>query len=239
MVLLEEIKMFYDPLDDGKSYIKLVDFMGGDLAIVNDARTSFDRESIDLTEKDIKLINYLIKHKHYSPLRSTVFKFKVKAPLFICRQWFKHTVASSFTESQDSWNEKSFRYTDLREDAEFYIPSDLRAQAIDNRQASVASNALNDHLIHYTTACYFAHSCYTDMVKSGVCREQARNILPPAIYTTFVWTVSLQGLLHFVALRKGKEAQYEIAAYADVLDKIVGEKVPYAHKAFTDSYSDV
>ncbi|MGL5077724.1 MAG: FAD-dependent thymidylate synthase, partial [Waterburya sp.] len=114
--------MFYDPLDDGKSYIKLVDFMGGDLAIVNDARTSFDRESVKLTEKDIKLINYLIKHKHYSPLRSTVFKFKVKAPLFICRQWFKHTVASSFTESQDSWNEKSFRYTDLSEDAEFYIP---------------------------------------------------------------------------------------------------------------------
>lgn len=78
---------YIDPLNDGKSRIELIDYMGGDLSIVNDARASFDNTSNDLNEKDIKLINYLIKHEHTSPFRGVAFKFKIKAPLYICRQW--------------------------------------------------------------------------------------------------------------------------------------------------------
>ena len=78
---------YIDPLKDGKSRIELIDSMGNDLSIVNDARASFDKTSKQLNEKDIKLINYLIKHEHTSPFRGVAFKFKVKAPLYICRQW--------------------------------------------------------------------------------------------------------------------------------------------------------
>lgn len=76
-----------DPLRDGKSKIELIDSMGTDLSVVNDARASFNRVSSELKEKDRRLINYLIKHQHYSPLRGVVFKFRVKAPLYVCRQW--------------------------------------------------------------------------------------------------------------------------------------------------------
>lgn len=85
--IMDNIKREKDPLSDGKSRIELIDSMGTDLSIVNDARASFAKTSDELKEKDIKLINYLIKHEHTSPFRGVVFKFKVKAPLYICRQW--------------------------------------------------------------------------------------------------------------------------------------------------------
>lgn len=94
-----------DPLNDGKSRLSLIDSMGTDLTIVNDARTSFNKVTNSLTPKDIKLIKYLITHKHFSTLRGVVFKFKVKCPLFVCRQWYKHAVSSSCTEEQRQWNE--------------------------------------------------------------------------------------------------------------------------------------
>lgn len=229
----------FDPLKDGKSSLELIDFMGGDLAIVNDARTSFDRESLELDGRDIKLLNYLIKHKHYSTLRSTVFKFKVVAPLFICRQWYKHAVASSYTEMQSSWNEKSLRYTDLSDNAEFYIPLKLRQQSQDNRQASIEANLPDFCIAQYELACTFAYETYKELINEGVCREQARAVLPAALYTTFVWTVSLQALMNFIELRRAAGAQYEIAAYTKVLACIVETKAPHAYRAFTDSCSDL
>src|SRR6056300_389777 len=99
-----------DPLGDGKSTVALIDSMGNSLAIVNDARQSFDNRKEQWEEKDNKLLNYLAKHHHTSPFRGVVFKWQVKAPLFIARQWWKHTVASTFVDDQLGWNEKSFRY---------------------------------------------------------------------------------------------------------------------------------
>jgi thymidylate synthase ThyX len=95
-----------DPLNDGKSKLELIDHMGNDLSVVNDARASFEKESETLTERDEKLIRYLIKHQHTSPFRGVVFKFKVKAPLFCCRQWWKHVMASNHNDEQMGWNEK-------------------------------------------------------------------------------------------------------------------------------------
>ena len=86
-LIMNDLKSAKDPLNDGKSRIELIDSMGNDLSIVNDARASFEKSSDNLNEKDIKLIRYLIKHEHTSPFRGVVFKFKVKAPLYICRQW--------------------------------------------------------------------------------------------------------------------------------------------------------
>jgi thymidylate synthase (FAD) len=124
----KEEAMKLDPLGDGKSALCLLDSMGNSLSVVNDARQSFAAESAEWTDRDGKLLRYLAKHHHTSPFRGVVFKWSVKAPLFIARQWWKHTVASTFVDDQLGWNEKSFRYC-AADEAEFYIPTEFLQQS--------------------------------------------------------------------------------------------------------------
>lgn len=206
-----------DPLQDGKSRLELIATMGGDLDVVNDARASFDKASTELTSRDAKLIRYLIENNHTSPLRGVAFKFKVKAPLFVCRQWWKHCIASCHNDEQLGWNEKSLRYVPIEDSDDFYIPTEFRIQSANNKQATegaldTAANA--DAAGIFGTMCYQSFEAYQQLLDLGVGREQARGILVPAVYTSWVWTCSLQSLLHFVGLRLGHGAQYEIAAYA-------------------------
>jgi thymidylate synthase (FAD) len=222
-------KTIYDPLQDGISSIQLIDFMGGELAIVNDARASFNKESTELTSKDKKLIKYLIEHKHFSPLRSTVFKFKVKAPLFLCRQIWKHVIASSHIEEQISHNETSFRYTEVTDSNEFYIPAVFRLQSKDNKQATEGNlNASSNQMARtiYKEQCEDSFRAYQQLLQMGVGREQARGVLVPSVYTTWVWTVSLQALLNFIELREGAGAQSEIQLYAQTIKVIIADLVP-------------
>ena len=128
-------KGILDPLGDGISHLELVDSMGNSLSVVNDARQSFDAKSVDWTDKDGKLLNYLARHQHTSPFRGVVFKWFVKAPLFVTRQWYKHTIASTYVDDQLGWNEKSFRYCSAQ-DEKFYVPPEFRYQSESNRQAS-------------------------------------------------------------------------------------------------------
>jgi thymidylate synthase (FAD) len=193
--------------------------MGDDLSIVNDARISYGKESNQLDEKDIKLINYLAKHNHTSPFRGVVFKFKVKAPLFVCRQWWKHVVASNHNDEQLGWNEKSLRYVDMTKNVEFYVPELFRKQSPTNKQAGV--ELIN--IEHMSTAyglydeqCKRCHEVYTYLLELGVCKEQARGVLPTSVYTSWVWTASLQAVLNFLILREGEGAQEEIRQYARV-----------------------
>lgn len=208
-----------DPLQDGKSLVKLIDSMGNSLSIVNDARQSFDVRSEEWTPRDEKLLNYLAREKHTSPFRGVIFKWHVKAPLFIARQWWKHTIASTYIDDQLGWNEKSFRYCSA-EEAEFYIPTEFMKQSESNRQASdgpLASRAQALALGQYTQALEACKQAYEGLLLTGVSKEQARAILPSALYTSFTWTCSLQALLHFISLRMGHGAQGEIAAYANAL----------------------
>lgn len=224
-----------DPLGDGKSRIELIAYMGSDLDVVNDARASFDRASEALSEKDIKLINYLIKHQHTSPFRGVVFKFKVKAPLFVCRQWWKHVIASNHNEEQLGWNEKSFRYVPIDDSGDFYIPTVLRQQSANNKQATegaLEGAAAEQALKIYEQQCKDSFAAYTKLLELGVGREQARGVLVPSVYTSWVWTVSLQSLLHFIGLRVGKGAQQEIGSYAEAIFDMVKEIVPETIKAW-------
>lgn len=132
--------MQFDPLGDNKSSLELIGFMGGDLDVVNDARVSFKRYSKKWSDRDDKLLKYLITHEHMSPFRGTVFKLRWKAPLFICRQVWKHIVASSHAEEQIQHNEASFRYIEVED--EFYYPNKYRAQSASNKQCS--DGFLND-----------------------------------------------------------------------------------------------
>lgn len=222
-----------DPLGDGKSRIKLIDYMGGDLSVVNDARASFEKESNELTEKDVKLIRYLVRHEHTSPLRGTVFKFKVKAPLFVCRQWWKHVIASNHNDEQLGWNEKSFRYTEVEDSDEFYVPTSFRAQSTSNKQSTDGEIVSQEYALQiYKRACNDSFIAYTDLLALGVGREQARGVLAPAVYTSWVWTASLQSTLHFINLRMGKGAQDEITRYAEAIYQLVLPIIPETINAF-------
>jgi len=229
--------MQLDPLSDGKSSLRLLDSMGNSLSVVNDARQSFAAESAEWTERDGKLLRYLAKHHHTSPFRGVVFKWSVKAPLFIARQWWKHTVASTFVDDQLGWNEKSFRYC-AADEAEFYVPIEFLQQSEDNRQASAGplpsrSQALA--LVQYAQAVEACKQAYAGLLLIGVSKEQARAILPSALYTSFVWTCSLQALFHFISLRIGKGAQGEIVAYAKALLELGRPVAPEAFDAFAEN----
>jgi thymidylate synthase (FAD) len=223
-----------DPLQDGKSLVMLLDSMGNSLSVVNDARQSFDNRKEQWNEKDEKLLNYLAREHHTSPFRGVVFKWHVKTPLFIARQWWKHTVASTYVDDQLGWNEKSFRYCSA-EDAQFYVPSTFLQQAETNRQASggpLSTSGQSRASIFYEEALSVAKAAYEELVAMGVSKEQARAVLPAAMYTSFTWTCSLQALFHFISLRIGKGAQAEITAYAEALLKLARPIAPEAFAAF-------
>jgi thymidylate synthase (FAD) len=198
--------MKLDPLSDGKSALCLLDSMGNSLSVVNDARQSFAAESAEWTDRDGKLLRYLAKHHHTSPFRGVVFKWSVKAPLFIARQWWKHTIASTFVDDQLGWNEKSFRYC-AADEAEFYIPTEFLQQSDNNRQASAGPLASKDQPLAFAQYAQAVEACkqaYAGLLLMGVSKEQARAVLPSALYTSFVWTCSLQALFHFISLRIAK-----------------------------------
>ena len=224
----------HDPLDDGISALRLLDYMGSSIDIVNDARQSFDAESPEFTSRDQKLLNYLVAHKHTSPFRGVVFKWQVKAPLFVARQWWKHVIGGTYANDQLGWNEKSFRYC-VADDEQFYTPNVFREQSESNKQAS--KGALGGRAQALAEAAYGdalekMKDAYKTLLAAGVSKEQARGILPTCHYTSFVWTCSLQALLHFLSLRMPADAQWEIRAYADTMARIAEPIVPEAFDAF-------
>jgi thymidylate synthase (FAD) len=226
-----------DPLGDGKSQVVLIDSMGDSLSIVNDARQSFDARSDQWSDRDAKLLSYLVRNRHTSPFRGVVFKWQVKAPLFIARQWYKHTIASTYVDDQLGWNEQSFRYCSA-EDAKFYTPRQFANQSTSNRQASDGPLEGNDEALAQRLYAQSLQGCiqaYEGLLLAGVSKEQARAVLPSALYTQFVWTCSLQALFHFISLRIGHGAQGEIVAYAKALLELGRPVAPEAFDAFAEN----
>lgn len=220
-------------LGDNIGYINLISVMGSDLQIVNDARVSYDVRQKYLEPKDIKLIKYLIQHKHTSPLRGCVLKFEVKCPLYIARQWWKHHVASNYTDGQDGWNEQSLRYT---EGTELYVPGILREQSRTNKQVGNTKHKNSgDFIVKYRVAVNHALIVYQDLLDQGICREQARGILPTCIYTKFRWTTSLHSLLNFISLRNKSDAQWEIQQYAKAVEEATKQSFPVSMKFFLEN----
>jgi len=226
----------FDPLEDGKSLIALIGHMGSDLDVVNDAKASYNKMVFEMTEKEEKLINYLMlaEPPHMSPFRGVVFKFQVKAPLFIARQWYKHTVASCHVDEQLQWNEMSLRYVKLDE-PEFYIPKTFYNQSVVNKQKSgdpLADLEQEWSSFRWNVATLNSAEDYQYLLQQGVSREIARGVLIPAVYTQWHWTASLQALLNFIELREGAGAQSEIGKYATAIETILREYVPVTMKAW-------
>ncbi len=222
-----------------KGYVKLVNVMGSDVDVVNAARASFDRNVLVLDDKDIKLINYLVKHRHDSVLRHCTMTFEVYAPMETKNQFIKHIVGSTHLDEQFGWNEVSRRY--VVEEPEYYIPSrnEWRGHPTDRKQGSgelITDPELMDHIDElYRDAITYTNDLYYRLMDLGVAPEQARLVLPAyAMYVRWRWTASLQAVLNFIDLRLGHGAQSEIAEYARVVADYTKEYFPVTTAAWLD-----
>ena len=229
--------MKIDLYGDGIGSVDYVSHMGSDLTVVNSARVSFGVEKQQLEEKDKKLISYLLKHKHTSTLEHNLVTFRFTVPLFIRSQHHRHRTWS--------YNEISRRYTEVG--MRFYEPKQFRTQHNSNRQASNIDE-LSDPLIdssglaggNHASYLVLTHhkTCmrlYEKLLASGVCREQARGVLPQNMYTEYYGTVNLNNLLKFVDLRSHEGAQWEIQRVADACLDIAKQLYPVTVSAYVES----
>ena len=202
----------------GQGWVGLIDHLGTEATIVNAARVSFGKLKTEMDDRDVKLLHYLIENRHTSPLEHVVFTFSIHCPLFVRGQWHRHRTWS--------YNEISRRYTEI--DMEFYTPEHLRRQAESNRQASFADPEFEDAALRELIRTQNVQSLelYNKLLDSGVCREQARGVLPQNMMVTFWGTVDLSNLLHFLRLRDSEHAQYEIREYAIAIRQLIAPVVP-------------
>jgi thymidylate synthase (FAD) len=209
-----------------KGFVRLVDFMGGDEAVIQAARVSHGAGAKG-GEKDKKLDAYLLKHEHMSPFEHSFFKFHISLPVFVMRQWIRHRMAS--------YNEISARYTEVKD--EFYVPKEWRSPDPVNKQASRASAGLDQKLCTKLVEESYrgAYGCYQALLEAGVAREMARMVLPTSMYTQFYWTVNSRSLMHFICLRADAGAQWEIQRYAEALVGVFADKMPWTYSAFLEN----
>ena len=228
---LESIMLSAIPvLDHG--FVRVVDYMGDDSAIVQAARVSYGKGTRQ-ARNDEGLIRYLMRHRHTTPFEMCELKLHVKLPIFVARQWIRHRMASV--------NEYSARYSIL--DREFYFPQpeQIAAQSTDNHQGRgdrLSESEAEDILSNMARNAEQAYGIYQDMLASadspGVARELARINLPANIYTQWYWKADLHNLLNFVALRADAHAQWEIRQYAQAVSGIIKDWVPATYRAFED-----
>jgi thymidylate synthase (FAD) len=213
-------------LDNG--YLELIETFGDEKTIINAARVSFGVEKTELDEKDMKLMRYLYKNKHFSPFRHLMFRFKIKAPEFVLRQMYKHCIGIETTSNSSckdhAWNEVSGRYKPVED---YYYPKIWRGQSDSSKQCSdgeikeqeKASNIFNENMKKLIES-------YDELLKLGVAKEQARIMLPLNQYTIVVWTASSQAILNFIELRDDPHSQFEIREYALAMKDMLKIKFP-------------
>lgn len=218
-------------LGDNIGFVKLIDKMGDDLSVVNSARISYNRESSEFSDRDKKLIKYLLKNNHSSPLEHVQFTFNVKVPLYIERQWNRHRSWKYF-----SFNEVSRRYSS--ENIEFYVPKEFRLQSQDNKQMSTGELLNSEKSTYFENKiknlCLNGLETYNEMLEEGVAREVARGSLCIFMYANFYATVDLHNLFWFLELRRHPHAQHEIQLYARAIEDIIKDIVPFTYETWNN-----
>jgi thymidylate synthase (FAD) len=212
-------------LDHG--FVRLDDAMAGDLSVANAARVSFARRKEVLDSEDEGLIRFLMSERHGSPFEHNAFRFHVRCPIFVMREWIRHRWSS--------FNEFSMRYAQATD--EFYMPdpAEVRTQvghpgaySFEPVEPELAERARSELAAVYETA----YATYQRLLEAGVARELARAVLPVGAYTEFYWTVNARSLMNFLSLRNADTAQREIHRYAEVIERFFEEKMPVTHAAF-------
>ncbi|MDQ3670096.1 MAG: FAD-dependent thymidylate synthase [Actinomycetota bacterium] len=212
-------------LDHG--FVRLDAAMATDLSVVNAARVSFARRKEEMDESDEGLIRFLMRDRHGTPFEHNSFRFHIRSPIFVAREWMRHRVGS--------FNEFSMRYAKATD--EFYVPDadDVRSQV--GKPGAYSFEPVSAELAETTReelrAVYdAAYATYQRLVEIGVARELARSVIPVGAYTEFFWTVNARSLMNFVSLRAAESAQREIRRYADACEQFLAEKMPVTHAAF-------
>jgi thymidylate synthase (FAD) len=212
-------------LDHG--FVRLDGVMADDLSVANAARVSFARRKEELDESDEGLIRFLMRDRHGTPFEHNAFRYHVRCPIFVAREWFRHRIGS--------FNEFSLRYARATDD--FYVPDpdDVRSQV--GKPGAYTFEQVPQELAERTReelqAVYdHAYETYERLVEAGVAREVARSALPVGAYTQFYWTVNARALMNFVSLRASEFAQLEIRRYAEVVEASFAEHMPVTHAAF-------
>lgn len=215
-------------LDHG--FVRLDDAMATDLSVVNAARVSFARRKEEMDDSDAGLIRFLMRDRHGTPFEHNAFRFHIRCPIFVAREWFRHRVGS--------FNEFSMRYARATDD--FYVPEpeDVRSQVgkpgaysfepVDPELAERTREELREVYEH-------AYATYERLVEAGVARELARAVMPVGAYTEFFWTVNARALMNFLSLRAAETAQREIRRYAEACETFFADVMPITHAAFVAS----
>lgn len=208
-----------------KGFVRLVDHMGDDSRIVQAARVSYGKGTKTVNE-DKGLIDYLVRHRHTSPLEMVNFTFHCKMPIFVARQWVRHRTAKL--------NEISGRYSEM--EPEFYVPDPdrMQSQSTDNKQGSSGEliETWQDVRMDMTAEQENSYDAYKSYLTEGLAKELARINLPLSLYTEWYWTMDLHNLFHFINLRSDPHAQYEIRVYSDAILELIKPIVPYAVESF-------
>ena len=212
-------------LDHG--FVRLDAAMADDLSVVNAARVSFARHKEAMDESDEGLIRFLLRERHGTPFEHNSFRFHVRCPIFVAREWFRHRIGS--------FNEFSMRYAKATDD--FYVPAaeDVRTQVgkpgaytFETVEPELAASTREAIESVYETA----YATYEQLVEAGIAREIARCVLPVGAYTEFFWTVNARALMNYVSLRAAEAAQREIRRYAEAVESFLAERMPVTYDAF-------
>jgi thymidylate synthase (FAD) len=220
----------YDVLDHGE--VELLDVMGDDLDVVNAAKVSFSAQVKEINEASIGLINYLMKNKHATPFEHVIFKFRIKAPIFVTREWMRHRWSS--------FNEMSMRYH-VPPVIDYYIPAYNKIRKQVGKPGAYSFEEINNPEVKDAFYSIFqnvileADNAYNKLLELGVAKEIARCVLPVSQYTEFIWTVNARSLINFISLRNESNAQYEIQQYAEIIESYFAQIMPISHSAYVES----
>lgn len=213
---------------DGQGYVILEGCYGDDLSIVRAARQSTQRETETLGDAEVGLIDFLMRNRHGTPFEMVDFRFEVKAPIFVVREWQRHRIAS--------YNEMSGRYVELPK--EFYVPAPVNIRRQVGKPGAYRYEPFEDFEGARSAqksiewAYEAAWRYYRDLLALGVAREQARMVLPVGIFTRFTFKTNLRSLFNFVSLRSAPNAMAEIREYAVAIEELARHIVPVAWAAF-------
>ena len=218
-------------MSDGVGFVEILETFGDDLTVVNAARVSFDKVSTELTEGDKKLINYLAKHEHTSPFFHPQARFRIKLPIFVAREWYRHTIGFSR-------NEVSRRYVDTPPECWVPKPLEIRERNPKLKQGSKDTPVADSDEVHgmLLTQTQSALQTYHDLLAKGVAPELARTVLPQSMYTELIETASIAGYARLCHLRLGPDAQKEIRDYATAINQLLEERFPVSWKALQQTF---
>jgi thymidylate synthase (FAD) len=216
-----------DVLDHG--FVRLDAALADDLSVVNAARVSFGARVSEMDERNAGLVRFLMRERHGTPFEHNFFRFHIKAPLFVTREWQRHRVGS--------FNERSGRYSELPD--EFYVPDAANVRTQVGKPGAYTFEPVAGELaerVRSDVAASYAESYrrYQELLAEGVAKEVARSVLPVGLYTEFYWSVNARSLMNFLSLRNAATAQLEIRLYAEAAEQHFAQAMPVTHAAFVE-----